>query len=87
MKKITRTFETHTIFAEQVSFEQGKIITSPLEPISVFNETVTNDNALKLIRKKYGKNNNYIIKEIVTKRTTYSMDIDKFMDLSDVVDN
>lgn len=85
MKMVTRTIETHTINSATVSMENGKIVTEPLEPISVSNVTMNNDKALKLVRKKYGKSGNYVITGISTEKVTYGLPFDKFMELAKVI--
>lgn len=85
MKKVTRTIETHTINSATITMENGKIVTTSLEPISISNVTMNNDKALKLVRKKYGKNSNYVITEIGTKKVTYGLPFEKFMELAEVI--
>ena len=85
MKKVTRTIETHTIKSATVTMEDGKIVTTPLEPISISNVTINNDKALKLVRKKFGKNGNYVITEINTEKVTYGLPFEKFMELAEVI--
>lgn len=83
MKKVTRTIETHTINSAIVTMENGKIVTTLLEPISISNVTMNNDKALKLVRKKYGKNGNYVITGIDTEKVTYGLPFEKFMELAE----
>lgn len=85
MKKVTRTIETHTINSATVTMEDGKIVTTPLEPISISNVTMNNEKALKLVSKKYGKNCNYVITGIDTKKVTYVLPFEKFMELAEVI--
>lgn len=85
MKKVTRTIETHTINSATVTMENDKIITTPLEPISISNVTMNNDKALKLVRKEYGKNGNYVITGIDTEKVTYGLPFEKFMELAEVI--
>lgn len=85
MKKVTRTIETHTINNAIVTVENGKIVTTSLEPISISNVTMNDAKALKLVRKKYGKNNNYVITGIDTKKVTYGLPFEKFMELAEVI--
>lgn len=85
MKKVTRTIETHTINSATVTIKDGKIVTIPLEPISISKVTMNNDKALKLVRKKYGKNGNYIITGIDTEKVTYGLPFEKFMELAEVI--
>lgn len=85
MKKVTRTIETHTIKSATVTMENGKIATTSLEPISISNVTMNNDKALKVVRKKYGKNGTYVITGIDTKKVTYGLPFEKFMELAEVI--
>lgn len=85
MKKVTRTIETHTINSATVTMENGKIATTSLDPISISNVTMNDDKALKLVRKKYGKKGNYVITGIDTKKVTYGLPIEKFMELAEVI--
>ena len=85
MKKVTRSIETHTINSAIVTMENGKIATTSLEPISISDVTMNNDKALKLVRKKYGKNGNYVITGIDTKKVTYGLPFEKFMELAEVI--
>lgn len=85
MKKVTRTIETHTINSATVTMKDGKIVTIPLEPITISNVTMNNDKALKLVRKKYSKNGNYIITGIDTEKVTYGLPFEKFMELAEVI--
>lgn len=68
MKKVTRTIETHTINSATVTMENDKIVTIPLEPISIINVTMNNDKALKLVRKKYGKMVTMLLQELTRKK-------------------
>lgn len=85
MKKVTRTIETHTINSVTVSMEDGKIVTTPLEPISISNVTMNNEKALKLVIKKYGKKGSYVVTGIDTKKVTYGLPFEKFMELAEVI--
>lgn len=85
MKKVTRKIETHIINSAIVTMENGKIVTTPLEPISISNVTMNNDKALKLVRKEYGKNGNYVITGINTEKVTYGLPFEKFMELAKVI--
>lgn len=85
MKKVIRTIETHTINSATIAMENGKIVTIPLEPISISNVTMNIDKALKVVRKKYGKNGNYVITGIDTKKVTYGLPFEKFMELAEVI--
>lgn len=85
MKKVTRTFETHKIFPATVKVENGQIVTEELEPITVFNDTMNQEKALKLTRKEYGRNGNYVILDICTTKDTYGMTVGKFLEQADLI--
>lgn len=85
MKKVTRTFETHKIFPATVKMENGQVVTEELEPITVFNDTMNLEKALKITRKVYGRNGNYVILNIFTTKDTYGMTVDKFLEQAELV--
>lgn len=86
MKKVTRTIETHTIKSAEVKFENGQVITNELDPITVSNQGVNEEKALKLVQKKFGKTKQYVIVGIETSSTTYGLDYDKFMELATIIE-
>ena len=85
MKKVTRTFETHKIFPATVKVENGQVVTEELAPITVFNDTMSQEKALKLTRKEYGRNGNYVILDICTTKDTYGMNADKFLEHAELI--
>ena len=85
MKKVTRSFETHRIYPATVKVENGKVVTEDLAPITVFNDTMNQEKALKLTRKEYGRNGNYVILDICTTKDTYGMTVDKFLEQAELV--
>lgn len=85
MKNVTRTIETHTINSATVTMKDGEILKNPLEPITISNVTMNIDKALKLVRKKYGKNGSYVITGINTEKVTYGLSFEKFMELAEVI--
>lgn len=85
MKKVTRTIETHTIYSAAVTFVNNQVVTEPLEPITIINDTMNNEKALKVVRKKFGKNGNYVITGINTEKTIYGLSVEKFLELAEVI--
>lgn len=79
MKKITRTVDTFHIYASIVGMEDEQVKLTNLTCISVTGRTVNEKNALKFVQKEYGKNNQYVIREIEKKSTTYALPFDVFM--------
>lgn len=65
-KKITRTIETHTIYGAEVDMEDGVLKSFDLGKIAMTGCKPTKENAMKELRKRYGRNKNYVVKEIVT---------------------
>lgn len=85
MKKVTRTIETLTIKCASVTMENGNIKTTELEPVTVENVKLNNDKALATVRKKHGKNGNYVILGIDSTRVTYGVPYDKFMEIAEII--
>ena len=85
MKKVTRTFEPQKISPATVKMENGEVVTEELAPITVFNDTMSQEKALKLTRKEYGRNGNYVILNICTTKDTYSMNVDKFLEHAELI--
>lgn len=79
MKEITRTFETHTITAGIFRMEGGEAKIEALDPFIIFNESITQEKAIKLARKKFGKELNLVVMDITTKQETYSLPVDEFL--------
>lgn len=86
MKKVTRTIETHTIMCAEVKFEEGEIKTTELPSISISNQGINEEKALKLVQKEYGKDRQYVITDIQTTAKTYGLDFGKFMELAEVIE-
>lgn len=86
MKKVTRTIETHKITPATVAMKNGKLETTPLEPIEVSDVTMNEQKALKLVQKAYGKTKQYVITGIEATKTTYALDFEKFMELATPID-
>lgn len=86
MKKVTRTIETHVITPAEVKVENGQIVTTELPTVSVSNQGINEEKALKLVQKEYGKTKQYVILKIETSATTYGIDFDKFMELAEIIE-
>lgn len=86
MKQVTRTIETHVIKPALVTVNDGNLVSTPLDDIVVFNDTMSNEKALKLVKKAYGKDKQVIILDIETTSETYAVDFDVFMQNAKVVE-
>ena len=87
MKQITRTVSEFTINAALVKFANGKVETTDLDAIVLKDETSCDDKkALKEVVKKYGKDNQYVIKSVEKKETVYGVDFDVFMKHAKIIE-
>lgn len=79
MKSITRTISTTTITPKKVSVVNGKVTTQEVDPVIVTGEKVDNEKALKLVRKEYGRDAQYIVTSVKEEENVYSIDLDTFV--------
>lgn len=85
-KKITRTIETHTIYGAEVDMEDGVLKSFDLGKIAMTGCKPTKENAMKELRKRYGRNKNYVVKEIVTDCNVYAMSLEDFLANAVIID-
>ena len=79
IKSITRTISTTTITANKVSVVNGEVVTQEVDPVIVTGEKVDNEKALKLVRKEYGRDAQYIVTSVKEEENVYSIDLDTFV--------
>lgn len=79
MKSITRTISTTTITAKKVEVVNGEVVTREVSPIIVTGEKVDNEKALKLVRKEYGRDEQYIVTSVKEEENVYSLDLVTFV--------
>lgn len=79
MKSITRTISTTTITAKKVEVVNGEVVTQEVSPIIVIGEKVDNEKALKLVRKEYGRDAQYIVTFVKEEENVYSLDLVTFV--------
>lgn len=80
IKSITRTISTTTITAKKVSVVNGEVVAQELDPVIVTGEKVDNEKALKLVRKEYGRDAQYVvITSVKDEENVYSVDLDTFV--------
>lgn len=82
MKNITRTIESHVIQAAKVRMVEGEVRLFVLDDITATNVKLNEEKALKLVRKEYGRSDNYVITAIKTEKITYSVPIEDFMKMA-----
>lgn len=85
MKSITRTISTTTITAKKVEVVNGEIVTQEVSPIIVTGEKVDNEKALKLVRKEYGRDVQYIVTSVKEEENVYSLDIATFVENAKII--
>lgn len=76
--KITRTIATSEIHAHMLEMVENVPTVKELEPITVCGQ-VTNEKALKILQKQYGKNSAITISRIIEDCDTYEISIDEFL--------
>lgn len=79
MKYIKRTLVDSVIFASQVRFENDQVVAVDLPHITVFNEIVDEEKAIKILQKKYGKLGQYAIRYIDTTERKYQISVEDFV--------
>lgn len=79
MNSITRTISTTTITAKKVSVVNGKVVSQEVDPVIVTGEKVDNEKALKLVRKEYGRDAQYIVTSVKEEENVYSIDLATFV--------
>lgn len=79
MKSITRTISTTTIMAKKVSVVNGEVVTQEVDPVIVTGEKVDNEKALKLVRKEYGRDTQYIVTSVKEEENVYIIDLATFV--------
>lgn len=79
MKSITRTISTTSITAKKIDVVNGEVVTQDLEPVIVTGEKVDNEKALKLVRKEYGRDAQYIVTSVKEEENVYSIDLATFV--------
>lgn len=78
MQKITRSIVESKISFSKVDYNDGKLEEVNCEPL-VFSGKIDKKSAQKLIKNKYGKDDNYIIKDIKYRTLKYEMSVEKFI--------
>ena len=85
--QITRTFKTTTIYFAEVSYKDGALVMDPGSPIDVVNRTIKdNEAALKIVRKQYGKNGNYVITDMETTEKIMGCTVEDFLKIAALVE-
>lgn len=79
MKSITRTISTTTITAKKVEVVNGEVVLQKVNPVIVTGEKVDNEKALKLVRKEYGRDANYIVTSVKEEKNVYLIDLATFV--------
>lgn len=86
MKSITRTVESSIIYSSRIHVTDGQVTLEELEPLTVKHEKVNEEKALNIVKKFYGKKNNYAITKIVYEKVKYSMNLLDFIANAEIVE-
>lgn len=81
MRSISRIFKRYTISAVRIAKVDGKIVNQPLKPVETY-ETVTERNALNIVKKAMGfeRREIIIVDNIAETLEKYTMTGEKFLE-------
>lgn len=79
MNKITRSIVETEISFSRVEYNEEKLEEFKCEPITIVGK-VNKTNAQKIIKKYYGKDDNYIVTDIKYRNKRYEMEVSKFIE-------
>lgn len=81
MRSISKEFKKFTISADRIAKVDGKIVNQPLKAVETY-DTVTEKNAVKIVKKKMGfdKSELIIIANITETVEKYTMTGEKFLE-------
>nr|UWD73944.1 MAG: Histone-like Protein p6 [Bacteriophage sp.] len=81
MRSISKEFKKYTIHAVRIAKVDGKIVNQPLKAVETY-DTVTEKNAVKIVKEKMGfdKSELIIVENIVETVEKYTMAGEKFLE-------
>ena len=81
MRSITKKFKKFSILAVRIANINGKIVNQPLKTVDTY-ETVTENNAVKIVKEKMGfdRKEIIIVENIVETVEKYTMTGEKFLE-------
>lgn len=81
MRSISKEFKKYTILAVRIAKVDGKIVNQPLKAVETY-DTVTENNAVKIVKEKMGFDRKEIIlvENIVETVEKYTMTGEKFLE-------
>lgn len=81
MRSISKEFKKYTIHAVRIAKVEGKIVNQPLKAVETY-DTVTENNAVKIVKEKMGLDRKEIIlvENIVETVEKYTMTGEKFLE-------
>lgn len=81
MRSISKAFKKFTIHAVRIAKINGKIVNQPLKAVETY-ETVTENNAVKIVKDKMGfdRKEIIIVENIVESVEKYTMTGEKFLE-------
>ena len=82
---ITRTITVNKIHVAEITFKDGQLVAVELSTLEAYGN-ITQEQANKIARKKYGKNSNIAVAKIETIDQLYAITIDDFIKYAKPVD-
>jgi len=79
MKEVKRLISTSIIKGSIISVEQGQLIQTPLPLYTCIGDRLSEAQAIRILKREYGKKLNIIIIEISVKENMHTMSIDDFV--------
>lgn len=74
-----RTITTTVIKAVELSFKDGKVVTTPVADITVTGNVTDEEKALVLVKKANGKNKQYGIVSMTKTEAVYTLSLEDFL--------
>jgi hypothetical protein len=85
---VVRTVTYQVIEGVEIKREIGVAITEvPLEPITVLANSMTEERALKELKKVYGKNKVIFVTDVIEHKVKYGVEKETFMEMATVLED
>ena len=81
MRSVSKEFKKYTIHAVRIAKVDGKIVNQPLKAVETY-DTVTENNAVKIVKEKMGfdRKETILVENIVETVEKYTMTGEKFLE-------
>jgi hypothetical protein len=85
-KEFSRTITETTIKAVELSFKDGKAVTTPVADLVIRGKVADEDKAMSLVKKAYDKKKQYGIVSMTNVDTLYELSVEDFLKYAHKVD-